>query len=167
MDSALAFASAVDLAKLVRERKVGCLELLDFHLNRVERLNRRINAVVARRFDEARRLARQRDQEVATGGRLGPLHGVPMTIKESFDLPGLPTTWGMPEFKDNIATRPALAAERLERAGAIIFGKTNVPVGLADWQSFNPIYGTTNNPWNTERVPGGSSGAALRRLRPD
>jgi amidase len=164
MDDSFAFASALDLAKLVRERKASALELLDAYLARVERLNPRVNAVILQRPDEARALARQRDAEVAEGGELGPLHGVPMTVKESFDIPGLPTTWGFTEQRDNIAERPALAVERLEQAGAVIFGKTNVPVALADWQSFNPIYGTTNNPWNVERVPGGSSGGSAAAL---
>jgi amidase len=89
---------------------------------------------------------------------------VPMTIKESFDVAGLPTTWGRPELKDNIPCRSALAVDRLERAGAIIFGKTNVPTLLADWQTFNPVYGTTNNPWDHSRVPGGSSGGSAAAL---
>jgi amidase len=160
----LAFASAGELARRVRAREVGCLELLDLYIERVERLDPRINAVVVRRFEEARAEAREREAELARGEDLGPLHGVPMTIKESFDLPGLPTTWGYPEHIGNVATRPALAAERLQRAGAVIFGKTNVPVALADWQSFNPIYGVTNNPWNLERVPGGSSGGSAAAL---
>ena len=164
MDESIAFAPAVELARLVRERKVGALELLDAHLARVDRLNPRINAVVVQRADEARRIARERDAQSAKGGEFGPLHGVPMTVKESFDIPGLPTTWGFPEQRGNIAERPALAVERLERAGAVIFGKTNVPVALADWQSFNPVYGTTSNPWNVERGPGGSSGGSAAAL---
>ena len=87
-----------------------------------------------------------------------------MTIKESFDVVGLPTTWGLPQLKDNYPTRNALAVERLLQAGAVLFGKTNVPVLLADWQTFNPIYGTTNNPWDLTRVPGGSSGGSAAAL---
>ncbi len=87
-----------------------------------------------------------------------------MTVKESFDLPGTPTTWGITAYKDNVATQPAVAVQRLLDAGAIVFGKTNVPVALADWQSFNPIYGTTNNPWHLGRTPGGSSGGAAAAL---
>ncbi|MEO8718101.1 MAG: amidase, partial [Burkholderiales bacterium] len=93
-----------------------------------------------------------------------PLHGLPMTVKESFDVAGWPTTWGMPENKGNVAKKDALAVERLKRAGAIVFGKSNVPVLLADWQSFNPIYGTTNNPWDLLRTPGGSSGGSAAAL---
>ena len=164
MDDSLAFSSAHELARRVRDRKIGALELLDAHLARVERLNPRINAVVVQRAEEARRIARERDAATAKGAELGPLHGVPMTVKESFDIPGLPTTWGFPEHTGNVASQPALAVERLERAGAVVFGKTNVPVALADWQSFNPVYGTTSNPWNVERGPGGSSGGSAAAL---
>ena len=87
-----------------------------------------------------------------------PLFGVPMTVKESFDLTGLPTTWGHEDRKPHRAETDALAVKRLENAGAVVFGKTNVPVSLADWQSYNPVYGTTNNPWDPAHTPGGSSG---------
>ena len=99
-----------------------------------------------------------------TKGKRGPLHGLPMTVKESFDVAGWPTTRGLTEFKDNIAREDSLAVQRLKRAGAIVFGKTNVPVLLADWQTFNPIYGTTNNPWDLLRTPGGSSGGSAAAL---
>src|SRR2546427_727821 len=94
----------------------------------------------------------------------GPLHGVPMTIKESYDVAGLPTTWGVPTYKNNVATRNAVAVDRLLGAGVVLFGKTNVPLFLADWQSFNAIYGTTNNPWDVTRAPGGSSGGSAAAL---
>ena len=164
MDQKLAFASATALAKLVREKKIGALELLDFYLERVERLNPRLNAVIVQQADVARKAAAERDGETARGESRGPLHGVAMTVKESFDVPGLPSTWGLAPFRDNIASRTALAVERLEAAGAVVFGKTNVPAALADWQSFNSIYGTTNNPWNVERTPGGSSGGSAAAL---
>ena len=164
MDDKLAFASATTLAQLVREKKIGAVELLDFYLKRVERLNPRTNAIIAQQADVARKTAAGRDAQTARGESCGPLHGVPMTVKESFDVPGLPSTWGMPPFRDNIAKGTALAVQRLEAAGAVVFGKTNVPVALADWQSFNPIYGTTNNPWNVGRTPGGSSGGSAAAL---
>jgi amidase len=88
----------------------------------------------------------------------GPLHGVPMTVKESFDVAGLPTTWGHADRRNHVAEADALAVQRLKAAGAVVFGKTNVPVSLADWQSFNPVYGSTNNPWDLGHTPGGSSG---------
>ena len=89
---------------------------------------------------------------LARGECWGPLHGLPMTVKESFDLPGLPTTWGFEALRGNIATRPAVAVQRLLDAGAVVFGKTNVPVALADWQSFNPVYGTTQQPLGHRRA---------------
>lgn len=166
MSDDLAFATASRLAELVKARKIGCVELLDVFAARIERFNPRLNAVIADRMDAARALARRRDAEAATMApdEFGSLHGVPMTIKESFDVPGLPTTWGLSEFKNNIATSSATVVERLEAAGAVIFGKTNVPANLADWQTFNPVYGVTNNPWDLERSPGGSSGGAAAAL---
>ncbi|MDE2361264.1 MAG: amidase [Hyphomicrobiales bacterium] len=164
MDGNLAFASAATLAEMVRTKRIGAVELLDLYLRRVERLNPRINAVIAQQADVARKHAAQRDAETAKGESRGALHGVPMTVKEAFDVPGLASTWGMPALRDNIAARTALAVERLENAGAVVFGKTNVPVALADWQTFNPVYGTTSNPWNVERTPGGSSGGSAAAL---
>ena len=144
MDDAIAFASARTLAGMVREKKASAVELLDFYLARIDRLNPRINAVILERAEEARKEAARCDELTAKGQSLGPLHGVPMTVKESFDVAGTPSTWGLTAHRDNIAERDALSVERLRRAGAVVFGKTNVPVWLADWQSFNPIYGTTN-----------------------
>jgi len=158
------FLPAHRLAALIRRRSIGCLELLDSYLKRVERYNPKLNAVIVLDTERARKRARAADRALAKGEAWGPLHGVPMTIKESFDVAGLPTTWGRPELKDNIPTRDALAVERLQRAGAVLFGKTNVPRLLADWQTFNPIHGTTNNPWDLTRVPGGSSGGAAAAL---
>jgi amidase len=156
----LAFQSATELAAAIRDRKVGALELLDLYLARVERHNPALNCVVGLVADAARARARAADAATAKGESWGPLHGVPMTLKESFDFPGLPTTFGLTRLKDNIATRPALAAQRLLDAGAVIFGKTNVPEMLADWQSYNEVYGTANNPWDQGRSPGGSSGGS-------
>jgi len=155
-----AFASAADLARAVRDRRIGCLELLDRMIARVERLDGALNAVVVRDFERARQAARERDNV----GESGPLHGVPMTVKESFDVAGLPTTWGYADSRDNIATEDALAVQRLKQAGAVIFGKTNVPKSLGDWQSYNAVYGATRNPWNRERTPGGSSGGSAAAL---
>lgn len=120
---------------------------------------------MVRDFERARDNARNADRLVANGkDSLGPLHGVPMTIKEAFDIAGLASTWGIEAHAGNIATQDAVAVSRFKRAGAVLFGKTNVPVSLADWQSFNPIYGTTSNPWDTDRVPGGSSGGSAAAL---
>ncbi len=149
------FLPAWRLAELTTSGEIGCVELLDHYIARVERLNPRINAVVVRDLDRARERARSLDRN---SGDKGPLFGVPMTVKESFDVAGLPTTWGYADRKPHRAEADALAVQRLEQAGAVVFGKTNVPVGLADWQSFNPVYGTTDNPWHKAHTPGGSSG---------
>jgi amidase len=160
----LAFSSATRLATQVRDRQIGCLELLDFYLARVERFNPRLNAVIACQLDQARRRAGEADAALARGELWGPLHGVPMTVKESFNIAGLPTTFGNPVWKDNIAAGNAVVVERLLGAGAVIFGKTNVPYMLMDSQSYNDIYGTTNNPWDLSRGPGGSSGGEAATL---
>ena len=155
------FLPATQLADLVRRRQLGSLELLDHYIARVERLDPRINAVVVRNFEPARKRARALDQ---SADRSAPLFGVPMTVKESYDVAGLPTTWGVSGFRDHTATNTALVVQRLIDAGAVVFGKTNVPVLLADYQSYNPIYGTTNNPWNVSLSPGGSSGGGAAAL---
>ncbi len=155
------FLPAHLLSAMVRGGQIGALELTDHFIERIERLDPKINAVVVRDFDRARTRARALDNEPA---RAGALFGVPMTVKESFDLAGLPTTWGVAEERDSIAKRDALAVQRLKDAGAIIMGKTNVPLLLADWQSYNVIYGTTNNPWDLTRSPGGSSGGSAAAL---
>lgn len=164
MESKLAFASAKWLAAQIRRRNIGCLELLDFYLDRVHRHNPELNAIIALDTASARKRAKAADRALRNGRPLGPLHGVPMTIKESFDVIGMPTTWGLAQFRDNFPQRNAVAVERLQSAGANVFGKTNVPVMLTDWQTFNPVYGTTHNPWNLERTPGGSSGGAASAL---
>lgn len=160
----LPFRSATQLAAAIRARKISSAELLELYLARVATHNPRLNAVIELAVPRARKRARAADAALARGDRIGKLHGVPMTIKESFDVAGLRTSWGDPALKDNVATRDALAVERLEAAGAIVFGKTNVPLMLADWQSFNAIHGTTSNPWDTTRGPGGSSGGSAAAL---
>ena len=160
----LPFRSAKQLAAAIRRKKIGCLELLETYLARVERYNPALNAVVATDLDGARKRARAADRALARKAIWGPLHGVPMTIKESYDVVGLPTTWGVPELKDNYPARNALAVDRFLGAGVVLFGKTNVPLYLADWQSFNAIHGTANNPWDVTRTPGGSSGGAAAAL---
>ncbi len=152
----VAFFPAWRLAELTRAGKIGCLELLDHCIARVERLDNRINAVVVRDFERARARARWLDQNGAA--KSAPLFGVPMTVKECFDLKGHPTTWGFAERQEHRAECDALAVHRIETAGAVVFGKTNVPVALGDWQTYNPVYGTTANPWDPARTPGGSSG---------
>ena len=160
----IAFRTAAELAGMIDRREVGSEELLDLYLDRVERFNPKLNAIIVLDAEGARARAREADAALARGDRWGPLHGVPMTIKESYNVAGTPTTWGNPAMRDNIAAEDALAVQRLKAAGVVLFGKTNVPLGLADFQSYNEIYGTTNNPWNTDRIPGGSSGGSAAAL---
>src|SRR5580692_3051629 len=159
-----AFLSATRLAGEIRDRRIGCLELLDLFIARAEQHNPALNAIVAWQVDKARERADAADAALARGEMWGPLHGVPMTIKESYDVVGMPTTWGVPDLKANFPKRNALAVDRLLAAGVVLFGKTNVPLLLSDWQSFNAIYGTTNNPWDLALSPGGSSGGAAAAL---
>ena len=159
-----AFASVVALARQIKAKTIGCAELLAHYFERVDRHNPALNAIVVQIREQAMARAHAADQALARGEDWGPLHGVPMTVKESYDVSGTPTTWGLPNLKNNIAAKDALAITRLQRAGAVVFGKTNVPLMLSDFQSYNDIYGTTNNPWNTDRVPGGSSGGAAAAL---
>lgn len=149
--------SAGELVEALAQRKVGALELADAAIARIEARDRAINAVVVRDFERAREAARAADTALAQGERR-PLLGLPMTVKESNNVADLPTTWGSPAFGGWTASVDAVAVARLKAAGAVILGKTNVPPFLADWQSANPIYGRTSNPWDLGRSPGGSSG---------
>ena len=158
------FRSAKQLATALRRKKIGCEELLDLYLTRVEKYNPRLNAIIATDLEGARKRAQAADHALANGESWGPLHGVPMTIKESYDVVELPTTWGIPELKDNYPDRNALGVDRLLAAGVVLFGKTNVPLYLADYQSYNAIYGISNNPWDLTRSPGGSSGGSAAAL---
>ena len=160
----IALLGATEMGRLLRRREISAVELLQHHLDRVARLNPALNAVVVLDTERALQRAREADTALARGLDWGPLHGLPMTVKESFDVAGLPTTWGFEAQRNNIASRTAVAVQRLIDAGAVIYGKTNVPVALADWQSFNPVYGTSNNPWDLQRSPGGSSGGAAAAL---
>jgi amidase len=156
----IAFASARKLALMVRNKKIGCAELLEHYLQRIEKYNPKLNAIIATDVPNAKKRARAADRALAKGEIWGPFHGLPMTVKEALDVKGLPTTFGLPEFRDTAARTNALAVERWNSAGAVIFGKTNVPPWLADSQSVNPIYGKTSNPWDVTRTPGGSSGGS-------
>lgn len=158
------FDTAVTLARKVRSGAIRSEDLLDRYLDRLKKHNGTVNAVIVLDEETARRDAQEADRAVGKGKPLGPLHGVPMTIKESFNLTGKPTTFGFTHFRDNIASADAVAVTRLKQAGAVVFGKTNVPPALADGQSANDIYGRTNNPWNLERSPGGSSGGSAAAL---
>ena len=160
----LHFQSAAVIARLIRDRKISAAEALEHFLARIDSYNGRVNAVIWLAAARARERARAADEALAKGEVFGPLHGVPMTIKESYNVAGSPTTWGDPMLRDNVTTASALAVERLTKAGVVLFGKTNVPLMLSDHQSYNDIYGTTNNSWDLTRSPGGSSGGEAATL---
>lgn len=161
--SGMPYRDATALAGDLAKRAVSSRELLEQSIARIQSLDGRLNAVVVRDFERARNAATAADAALARGERR-PLLGVPITVKESFNVAGLSTTWGISEFKGWHAADDALAVARLKAAGAIVIGKTNVPARLTDWQSFNEIYGTTNNPWDTSLTPGGSSGGSAVSL---
>ncbi len=158
-----ATATAGRLAKALADRQVSAAELCDEAIRVIEVKDGPINAVVVRDFDRARDAAKAADAALARG-ETRPLLGVPMTVKESNHIPGLPTTWGLAPFKGWTPKTEAVGVTRLKAAGAVILGKTNVPPSLGDWQAANPIYGRTNNPHDLGRSPGGSSGGAAAAL---
>jgi amidase len=148
---------------LIRPTWISASELLEHVTTRIEALDQRLNAVVVRDFERARATAEAADAALARGDQR-PLLGIPVTLKEAFNIAGLPTTWGYPEFRDFVPTEDALIVSRLKAAGAVVIGKTNIPLGLRDFQSCNDIYGTTNNPWDVSLSPGGSSGGSAASL---
>ena len=156
----LDFAMATELTRAVRDRKISSRELLDHVLARVEQRNPGLNAVVALDIDRARAAAGAADAATARGEAVGPLHGLPMTVKDVWETEGLVTTAGAPELADHVPRADALVVGRLKAAGAIIFGKSNTPLYAGDFQTFNDVYGITNNPWDLTRTAGGSSGGA-------
>jgi amidase len=157
------YRSAIALVEALAAREVSSVELLEAAIARIEAVDGRVNAVVIRDFERARVAARAADAALARGERR-PLLGLPMTVKEAFSIPGLPTSWGDATSRDRMPDFESLAVTRLKAAGAIVLGKTNVPVMLEDWQSYNPIHGVTGNPWDLARTPGGSSGGSAAAL---
>ncbi|MCP3382417.1 amidase [Bradyrhizobium sp. CCGUVB4N] len=153
----LNYGSIGALLGALHARKISASELLEHTIARIEALDGPINAIIVRDFDRARDAARAADAALGRGERK-PLLGIPVTLKEPFNVAGLPTTWGFPHFRDFQPAEDAVLVARLKAAGAIIIGKTNIPIGLRDFQSYNEIYGATNNPWDLGRSPGGSSG---------
>ena len=152
------FSSALELAAAIRARRTTASQLVELYLDRISRHNPTLNAVCTLDAAGATRRAREADAALARGEVWGPLHGLPMTIKDALETAGLRTTGGHPPLKDYIPTVDAPAVSRLRGAGAILLGKTNVPPLSADYRADNPIFGRTNNPWNLERTPGGSTG---------
>jgi len=160
----LTLLPALEQARLVAQAEVSAVELLDATVERYERLNPAVNAVVVERVDEARGLAAQADQAVVDRQPLSAFHGVPITVKEVMDWVGTPSTWGAPRHANYYPVRNAEVVDRLLGAGAVLWGKTNVPLVLGEWQTFNEVYGRTNNPFDLERTPGGSSGGSAASL---
>jgi amidase len=161
--SSWTYQTAAAMAHALAAREVSAVELTEAAIARIESLDGRVNAICVADFARALRAASAADSALARGERRSLL-GIPMTVKESFNVAGLPTTWGFPDQRDFIPTEDALAVARVKASGAVILGKTNVPVGLGDWQSYNEIYGVTNNPFDTRRTPGGSSGGSSAAL---
>ncbi len=155
---------ASQLLAAMDAREVSSVELTTAFQNRVDAKNGKINAVVATNFEDAHARAQEADEARARGENWGPLHGLPMTIKDALEVTGMPTVGGVPAWKDHRPTRHADAVQRIVDAGAIIFGKTNVPFMSGDLQTYNDVYGTTNNPWDVTRGPGGSSGGSAAAL---
>ncbi len=153
------FKSATELSAALAAKKVSAVELAQDAIGRIERHDGKINAICVRDFERGLDAARAADAARARG-ETRPLLGLPLTVKESYNVAGLPTTWGIPAQKDFVPTEDALPISRVKDAGGVILGKTNVPLGLGDWQSYNEIYGTTNNPFDLGRTPGGSSGGS-------
>lgn len=158
--SDFAYSTTVETAAAITSGEVSSRELLEAALARVERLDGPINAVVALDSERALEAADQADLAVARGDELGPLHGVPITIKDSFQTAGIVTTSGAPELADFVPDKDADPVARYKAAGAIVYGKTNLPIWAGDLQSYNKVYGTTANPYDIECTPGGSSGGS-------
>jgi amidase len=164
MDNELHWRSATELAASIRSRDVSSIEVLDHLVDRIRRLDGPVNSVVHWDLDAARTAARDADAAVVAGDPLGPLHGVPMTVKDSFQTAGCITTSGSPDLAGHVPDSDAVAVARLRSAGAIPFAKTNLPLFADDIQSFNEVYGTTNNPHDLACTPGGSSGGSTAAL---
>ena len=162
--SELVFSSALEAARAIRRGEVSSLELTKLILERIEKYNPTLNAVVTILKDDALNRARAADEAQAKGELWGPLHGVPCTVKDSFEIANVLTTSGSPALASHIPKRDAVVVERLCDSGAVIIGHTNVPILTADWQSYNEIFGTTNNPWDHKLTPGGSTGGGAAAL---
>ena len=156
----LVFSSTTDLAAAIAARKISAVEALDAHLAQIDRHNEAVNAVINLDREGARERAKEADAALARGDALGPLHGVPFTLKDMHETADMKTTVGFPPFADYVANADSPVVARLKAAGGILTAKTNVATMLGDWQSDNPMFGRTSNPWNLARTSGGSSGGA-------
>ena len=160
----IVFSSTTQLATAIRAGHVSATEVLDAHLAQIAKHNPALNAIVTMDSGRAYERAKEADKALAHGEVWGPLHGVPFTLKDAHATAGMRTTTGFPPLADYVPSEDSTITARLKAAGGILIGKTNVPVMLADYQTSNPIFGCTNNPWNSERTPGGSSGGAAAAL---
>lgn len=159
-DEDLCFTPAVELARMLRDRELSARELLDAYTGRIHRVNPQLNAIVTLAEEQAATQAAAADSAVARGAPAGPLHGLPIAVKDLADTAGIRTTYGSPLFADHVPDTDAPHVARLRAAGAVIIGKTNTPEFGAGSQTFNPVFGVTRNPWDTRLTPGGSSGGA-------
>ena len=162
--SDVCFMTAVELATLIRKKKISAREVMDAHLKQIERVNPKVNAIVTLVAEKARENARKADEMQARGATLGPLHGLPVAHKDLVETAGIRTTFGSPIFKDNVPTEDAILVERIRDAGAIAIGKTNTPEFGAGSQTFNTVFGSTKNPYDLTKTCGGSSGGAAVAL---
>jgi amidase len=160
----LDFASALEAARAIRAGQVSSVELTARMLDRIAQHNPKLNAIVVVAADTALARARAADEARARRESWGPFHGVPITIKDTFEVAGVTTTAGAPSLRTHVPTRDAAVVARLLRAGAVVLGKSNVPIFASDWQSYNAVYGQTNNPWDVARTPGGSTGGGAAAL---
>lgn len=158
------YLSARQLLQGLKKGEISSRALLETYIARIEEKNPALNAVVAMDLDAARKRADAADKAIANGEDWGPLHGLPVTIKDTYEVPGMPCAAGASALRNHRPDKPAVAIARMLEAGAIVFGKTNVPLFASDLQSFNKVYGTTNNPWDTSLTPGGSSGGSAAAL---
>jgi len=162
--SDLTSRSATELARRIRARDVSAVEVLEAHLDRIRRWNPAVNAVVTLDAERAHRRAEAADEALGRGEVWGPLHGVPFTAKDHFSTAGLRTTYALPQYADFVPNADAPQVRRLKDAGAVLMGKTNLPLAGYDWQCVHPTFGRTNNPWDLDCTPGGSSGGAAAAL---
>src|SRR6266487_632414 len=159
----IVFSSTTQLAATIRAGHVSAVEVLQAHLAQIGTHNSALNAIITMDAEHALERAREADEALAHGQVWGPLHGVPFTLKDAHATAGMRTTTGFPPL-DHVPQEDSTVTARLKAAGGIPLGKTNVAMLLADYQTTNPIFGRTNNPWNIERTPGGSSGGAAAAL---
>ncbi|MFC6883896.1 MULTISPECIES: amidase [Actinomadura] len=164
MPSSLVFSSATETARRIRAREVSAREVLQAHLDQIERTDPRVNAIATLTAERAADQARDADERLARGEPPGPLHGLPVAHKDTHATAGIRTTSGSPIFADHVPERDELVIERIRAAGAVTLGKTNVPEFAAGAHTFNPVFGTTLNPYDTSRSAGGSSGGAAAAL---